>query len=115
MQLKFKKLDRFQQVCFSTHGVPDAARTQKKLTKLSKKLAEFNYNPVWVSEEHKTCLVTCKNKDLKLIENGLYEVDLEARAVGDFVNIWVNKCRLISKPEKGRVISMDSDDEDDSE
>ena len=115
MQLKFKKLDRFDHPVFSTHGVNDSAKTQKKLSKLARKLSYAEYNPVWISEEHGTCLVTCRNKDLKLLEGAVYEVKLSARKVGEHANVWVEKCKLISKPDVGELVEFDSDSDDSEE
>jgi hypothetical protein len=116
MQLKYKKTDKFEHPVFSTHGVPNAAKTQKKLSNMATKLDVAEYNPIWVSPEHGTCLVTCRNKDLSdLIEGAIYEVKLSARIVdGKFANVWVNKLKLKSKPDLGELVEFD-DSEDEEE
>jgi hypothetical protein len=112
--MRFKQFDQFSHPVFSTHSVPDQDKAQRKLTRLAKKLECISFNPVWVSPEHGTCLVTCRNKDQKkLIEGALYEITFEARVVDTHANIWIKKLKLISKPEKGRLINYDS--ESDSE
>ena len=108
--MKFKQFDQFSHPVFSTHDVPDQDKAQKKLTRLAKKLERYAFNPVWVSPEHGTCLVTCRNKDQKkLIEGALYEISIEARVVDNHANIWITKLKLISTPDKGKLISYDSD------
>lgn len=113
MLLKFKSLSKFEQSIFSTHEVPNRKKTEKKLHKMSETLSEFKYNPIWVNEDHGTCLVTTQCLNRKLVKGAIYRVTLECQAYEKFALINVVDYKLVTKPKKGKVLAFaDSDDED---
>tara|TARA_R110001606_G_scaffold322111_2_gene469008 strand:+ start:1165 stop:1530 length:366 start_codon:yes stop_codon:yes gene_type:complete len=115
-ELKFKELDRFDHPKMSTHATADAQKTERKLRKMAKKLDVCSYNPIWISEEHGTAIVTLRNKNLNLIEGATYSMKLSARIVrGEHANVWADKVKLISKPDLGDLVSFDSDSDSDGE
>jgi hypothetical protein len=120
LTLKFKHFDRFDHPTFSTHLTVDWRKTQKKLVKIAKSLDDVKFKPIWISEEHGTCFLTVRNRNLKkLIVGGVYELDLEFRRItkdGEtFANCFCTNHKLISKPDLGELITFDESDSDDDD
>ena len=113
MLLKFKKTDQFGHPVFSTHGLEEGKQAEKRLVKLAQKLSVAKHNPVWVSEEHGTCLVTCRDLDRDLVPGGTYNIKLDPRLIEQggqtYANIWLKRCDLVSLPDLGEEIDFDSD------
>ena len=112
--LKFKGLNTYGKAQFSTHGVDNQGKSEKKLTGLYKKLSKFAHNPVWRSPQHGTYIVTCRDVGkVRLIENALYDVSFDIKIVDNqYANVNLKSHKLISQPAVVNMAWPDSDVED---
>jgi hypothetical protein len=117
LNLRFSGLDLYGHATFTTFGTPDKEKSNRILSKMDKKMKKsYVKTPIWVSSDG-TCKLTLRDRNLKLCDEGLYEVNFSLKCIDSFVNAWKNgPLRLISRADRGvELNNAFFDDSDDDE